>query len=263
MTQTEKQWDAGLYDSNYSFVWKNGEEMIGLLAPRAGERILDLGCGTGHLTKRIAEAGANVIGMDRSPAMLEKARGSYNRIPFVMADAAEFAFAVPFDAVFSNAVLHWVKRQASAAECIARALKPGGRFVAEFGGAGNLTAIYAALHEVFAALSAEDGGPQFRVHDEELRLYYPTIGHYSGLLEAHGFGVTYAVLFDRLTPLEGGAEGLRGWMKMFTPRTLEQLSPNRREKYMQVVEQLLRPTLFRDGTWYADYRRIRVVARRV
>src|SRR5262249_56540999 len=129
----------------HSFVWKHGAALIEVLAPRPGERILDLGCGTGHLTAQIAEAGAEVIGIDSSPGMIAEARRLYPHVRFEVADARDFALDAGFDAAFSNAVLHWIKEPERAIACVRRALKPGGRFVAEFGGRGDVRAIVAAL----------------------------------------------------------------------------------------------------------------------
>ena len=117
-----KSWDAALYDSKHSFVWRYGAELIELLAPQRGERILDLGCGTGHLTHRIAQSGAKVIGLDRSPAMLAEARRNYPELRLVAADATRFEFAAPFDAVFSNATLHWILDAEHVVECVATSL---------------------------------------------------------------------------------------------------------------------------------------------
>jgi trans-aconitate 2-methyltransferase len=246
-------WDAGLYDDQHAFVWKHGAALIELLAPRPGERILDLGCGTGHLTAQLADAGADVVGIDNSPEMIDQARRAYPNFRFEQADARDFAFAEPFDAIFSNAVLHWVKPPEAVIACVRRALKPGGRFVAELGGRGNVRAIAAAMRNAAAALG---GGAV-----EDL-WYFPGIAEYATLLERGGLEVTFAVLFDRLTPLEG-EQGMRHWVEMFGNSVLRQVPPERREEFFRHVEAELRPTLYRDGTWYADYRRLRVVARAV
>src|SRR4051794_40038377 len=160
-------WDANHYDASHSYVWTLAADLIELLAPRAGERVLDLGCGTGHLTARIAEAGAAVVGIDSSPEMIAEARRLFPDIRFEVADARNFAFDEPFDAVFSNAVLHWVKPPEEAAACVRRALKPGGRFVAEFGGRGNVAGVVSALD---AASHAVGLGAW------EHPWYYPSIG---------------------------------------------------------------------------------------
>jgi trans-aconitate 2-methyltransferase len=226
--------------------------LLDLLAPQPGERVLDLGCGTGHLTAQIAAAGADTTGIDRSPAMIEQARQSYPGLRFEAADARNFSFSEPFDAVFSNAVLHWVREADLAVACVHRALKPGGRFVAEFGGKDNVQALIAGLARACRAVGA--GG-------FESPWYFPSIGAYTALLEAAGLEVTYASLFERPTPLEG-AQGMRHWVEMFAGELLERIGPERREEFFRGVENELRPILYRDGAWYADYRRLRIAARR-
>ncbi len=246
-------WDAQRYDGLHSFVWKHGADLIEVLAPKAGERILDLGCGTGHLTAQIAAVGADVHGIDRSDAMVDQARGNYPAISFAVGDAREFQHARPFDAVFSNAVLHWIKPPADVARACFRALRSGGRFVVEFGGAGNVGAIADAIRDAMYAM----GQPAFH---EINPWYYPTIGEYASVLEKQKFGVTFATLFDRPTPLEGGEEGLRNWVKMFGGVFLATIAPARHEEFFRMVEEKARPLLFSNGQWSADYRRIRVVA---
>ena len=121
-------WDPGLYDGKHAFVWQYGASLVELLQPQPGERVLDLGCGTGHLTARIAAAGAAVVGIDSDPAMIDQARRGYPDLHFEQQDARSFSFAEPFDAVFSNAVLHWIREPEAVIACVRRALKPGGRF---------------------------------------------------------------------------------------------------------------------------------------
>ena len=241
-------WDAGRYQDKHSFVWRYGAGLLELLAPRPGERILDLGCGTGQLTSQIAESGAHVVGLDKSASMLEEARKNFPHIEFVLADAASFQVPGSFDAVFSNAALHWVKDFAGAAHCISRALGPGDRFVAEFGGKGNIAAVQAALRMVF--------GPSA---DERSPWYYPSIGEYANILEQHGLEVREARLFDRPTELEG-TNGIEDWLRMFCPVYLGDLPADRAAETIRQLATLLRPTHFRDGVWTMDYRRLRVVA---
>jgi trans-aconitate methyltransferase len=252
MKPQETRWDARLYDYKHSFVWKHGTALLELLAAQAGERILDLGCGTGHLTAQIAATGAAVLGIDTAPAMIDEARRTYPALTFLVGDARDFAFPEPFDAVFSNAVLHWIKEPERVLACIYRALRPEGRFVAEFGGKGNVRRIGDALLRTVADLGF---GPI------ELPWYYPSVGEYAGLLEKHGLEVIYAILFDRPTPLEGEA-GLRHWIEMFAHSVLKIVPEEQRSEFLRRVEEQLRPQLHRNGTWIADYRRLRVVARR-
>lgn len=238
-------WDPTLYDEKHAFVWQYGASLVELLGPRPGERILDLGCGTGHLTAQIAAAGAAVVGVDSDPAMIEQARRGYPELQFEQQDARSFSFAEPFDAVFSNAVLHWIKEPEAVIGCVRRALKSGGRFVAEFGGRGNVRQIAEAL--------------QRAVPDTVLPWYYPGIGEYATLLERGGLEMTSAVLFDRPTPLEG-EDGLRNWVRMFARDVLRLVPEARQEELWQRLEGELRPTLYYEGRWHADYRRLRVVA---
>jgi trans-aconitate methyltransferase len=252
-TACENRWDASLYDGRHAFVWKQGAGLVELLAPRSGERILDLGCGTGHLTAQIAAAGAEVVGIDRAAAMIDEARGNYPGLDLRIADARNFSLEQPFDAVFSNAVLHWVQPPEAVVASVQGALKPGGRFVAEFGGRGNVQQIVAALDEA----SRNVGAGPFQDF-----WYFPGIAEYADLLEEHGLEVVFATLFDRPTALEGD-QGMRNWVAMFANELLTRIAPERREAFLRDIEARLRPTLHREGTWLADYRRLRVVARRI
>ena len=250
---TQDSWNTNLYEQQHAFVWQYGESLLKLLAPKVGERILDLGCGTGQLTEKIAESGAFVYGIDSSLSMISTANVNYPHINFSVADARSFQVEEPLDAVFSNAVLHWIKQPDAAIDCVEKALKRGGRFVAEFGGKGNVGAIVRALLSVLSEIGCEE--------PEALNpWYFPSIGEYAGLLEKQGFDVGYAVLFDRPTPLEGGSAGMVNWIEMFAGGFLSGLSDDVRSQVINSVEERLRPTLYRDGNWSADYRRIRVVA---
>jgi trans-aconitate methyltransferase len=247
-----QQWNANLYDSKHNYVAQYGEDVMGLLAPQAGEHILDLGCGTGHLTAKIAESGAQVIGLDSSPDMIEQAKAAYSHMEFLVGDGANFRFEQPFDAVFSNAALHWMPQAEAVAASVWQALKPGGRFVAEFGGKSNIGRIVEALKH-----SLDEAGypppPEF--------WYFPSLGEYASLLEKQGFRVVYAVHFDRLTPLED-EDGMRNWIAMFGNGLLAYVSEEAKEAVIDSAERRLRHSLYRDGIWYADYVRLRMVALR-
>ncbi|MCU0542902.1 MAG: methyltransferase domain-containing protein [Oscillatoriaceae cyanobacterium Prado104] len=246
-------WNTGLYERNHAFVWEYGESVVELLAPQAGERILDLGCGTGQLTEKIAQTGAFVRGIDASAAMVAKARDNYPSIDFTVADARSFEVEEQLDAVFSNAVLHWIKEPDAVINCIGKALKPGGRFVAEFGGKGNVGAIVAGICSVLSEIGC---GELASMNP----WYFPSVGEYAGLLENAGFEVRYAVLFDRPTVLEGGCSGMVNWIEMFAGGWLSALSEEVRSRAIQKVAEKVRSSLYSDGNWMADYRRIRVVA---
>jgi trans-aconitate 2-methyltransferase len=248
-----KTWDAALYDGKHSFVWKYGAGVIELLAPQPGERILDLGCGTGHLTAQIAAAGAEVVGIDKSPDMIDEARKSYPTLRFEVADGADFAFDAPFDAIFSNAALHWMTEPERVVVCMARALKTGGRLVAEFGGKHCMRPVIEAVQQALGETDpSARGTPPF--------WYFPSIGEYAPLLERHGLAVSTALLFDRPTPLEGGEEGLRVWLKMFANLLFDGMTEERQREMFARVEAQLRPTYFRDGAWIAPYTRLRIAA---
>ena len=250
----QTKWDARLYDDKHSFVWKMAADLLDLLAAQSGERILDVGCGTGHLTAQIAETGALVTGIDRSPEMIRQAQGKYPDLQFQMMDAREITFNRSFDAVFSNATLHWIPEPERVITGIARCLRPGGRFVAEFGGKGNTAQFLAAAARAWSRLEFTSPLPYM--------WFYPSVSEYATLLENDGFEVTYAALFDRPTPLEDGEYGLRNWMDMFLGSFVEALSDSQREQFKTEVEREARPSLFRDSQWIMDYRRLRIVAQR-
>jgi trans-aconitate methyltransferase len=235
-------WDAERYQSRHSYIFRYGEALVDLLAPKAGEHIIDLGCGAGQLTAKIAEAGASVTGIDRSPEMIAQARANFPEIDFRLGGAADFAVAEPVDAVFSNAVLHWVRDARAAAVCVARSLKPGGRFVLEMGGRGNT--------QTLLDMVAEVAGPV------EIPWYFPSVGEYAAVLESAGFEVRMATLFDRPTKVEG-ENGLEDWLVMFGSGL--GLSAEQRGE----VARRLRGRMYREGSWILDYRRLRVVAIRV
>ena len=243
-------WNSNLYEAKHAFVWKAADSLLELLDAQPGERILDLGCGTGHLTAKIAAKGSDVIGLDHSQTMLDQARATFPQLRFERGDARDVSFDLPFDAVFSNATLHWVKPPEQAAACIAQALRLGGRFVAEFGGRGNVRTIESAIQTVAARM----GQPL-----TESLWYYPSIAEYAAVLEQAGLEVTFATLFDRPTPLSG-EEGLRNWIKMFCGGVLGSLSSQQQEDFLSQAEVLTRANLFRDDCWIADYRRLRVIA---
>lgn len=245
-------WNANLYDSKHAFVWEKARGLLELLAPRTGERVLDLGCGTGQLTAEIAATGAAVVGVDRSPEMIEEARNKFPLLRFDVCDARTLPFAQEFDAVFSNATLHWIPQADLVIAGITRALQPGGRFVAEFGGKGNVRTLMVAFENALAHLGISPGGAN--------PWYYPSLAEYSIRLENHGLEVQHASLFDRPTKLEDGERGLANWIAMFGESFLRQVPESRHKDYVQTVERLARPNLWKTDHWELDYRRLRLAA---
>jgi trans-aconitate methyltransferase len=249
----ETGWDSALYDEKFAIITEFGAGVVELLAPRPGERIVDLGCGTGGLTAQIAEAGAEVLGIDASEAMIARARVLYPNLRFEVARGEDFTLDAPADAVFSNAALHWMSPPDAVAASVLRALQPGGRFVAEMGGSGNIATIIGALYQALA----EEGIPRERVRNP---WYFPSIGEYASLLERAGFEVVLMHLFDRPTPLDDCPNGIADWLRMFGGDFLAPVPTERRTRVGERVNQLTRPRLELEGRWVADYRRLRFMA---
>jgi len=246
------RWDPALYAANAGFVPALGNAALALLAPQPGEAILDLGCGDGVLTAQIAAAGAVVEGIDADAAMIaaSRARGLEARV----LDARKLEVAARYDAVFSNATLHWIRPPEAVIRNVARALKPGGRFVGEFGGHGNVAAIRAALGATLAARGlAEIGRPEWQ--------YYPAADEYAGLLAAAGFVVEVCEIVPRPTPLPGSVSD---WLRTFRGGFLEAAGVPEalQAEVIAETEARLAPCL-RDsaGRWTADYVRLRFAAR--
>ncbi|MEO2206365.1 class I SAM-dependent methyltransferase [Paenibacillus pabuli] len=247
------QWRADEYDHKLAFVSGYGKSLISWLQPQKGERILDLGCGTGDLTHEIAKSQAEVVGMDASPNMIQRARKKFPEITFVEGDGHRFEASKPYDAIFSNAALHWMKNPGLVVESIWKALKPGGRLVAEFGGKGNVQTIVNALEAVLeqkTGIHAADRNPW----------YFPTIGEYSSILEGRGFLVRQAYLYDRPTQLQDGEKGVEGWLAHFGGDYFAGLSKEQIEEVCLETSKIVLPKLWIDDAIYADYKRLRVEA---
>ncbi|HEX2674750.1 MAG TPA: methyltransferase domain-containing protein, partial [Polyangiaceae bacterium] len=215
-----------------------------------GERILDLGCGTGTLTAEIARQGAQVTGVDRSREMIASAREKYSDLAFDVADGQDLAYAARFDAVFSNAALHWMPRASDVLRGIERALVPGGRFVAEFGGAGCVQTVVSAVAEVLREWTI-DPAPY-------ITWFFPSPGRYAGLVEEAGLVVRELRYFERPTAVPGEA-GLSTWLALFQANLMADLGDRWPELCRKAAERC-RPALFRDGQWWLDYVRLRIVA---
>ncbi len=245
-----QSWCAENYARHASFVPELGRLVLEMLDPRPGERILDLGCGDGRLTEEIRACGAEVVGVDASADMVEAARR--RGIAAERMDAHALSFERAFDAVFSNAAIHWMKEDpARVVRGVARALRPGGRFVGEFGGHGNIAAIVVALNAVLQRRGVQQ--------QPRSPWYFPSAEAWKELLERHGFEVDQAVLVPRPTPLP---TGMAGWLETFGAPCLGRVPEADRAAVMEETLALLRPSLCDEsGRWSADYVRLRFHAR--
>ena len=245
-----QDWDPARYEENARFVSELGAPLVELLGPRAGERILDLGCGDGALTEQLAGAGARVVGVDSSPAMVEAARR--RGLDARACDAYSLDFEREFDAVFSNAALHWMKSDPDRVlRGIHRALKPGGRLAAEMGGHGCVAAIVVALSAALERQGVENPAAL-------IPWYFPTVDEYRERLVRAGFRVEYIALIPRPTILP---TSIAGWLETFAMPFTKSVRPEERPAFLNEVEQRLRPVLCDNrGRWTADYVRLRLLA---
>ncbi|WP_224773265.1 class I SAM-dependent methyltransferase [Metabacillus idriensis] len=246
-------WNADLYDDKLSFVSNFGKGVVELLQPQKGEKILDLGCVTGDLTYEIFNSGAIVKGIDFSREMIETARKKYPEIPFSDENGETFRTNEKYDAIFSNAALHWMKRADKVVESVELALRPGGRFVAEFGGQGNVQTVIRGIIEVLS----EEYGMNVAKRNP---WYFPSIGEYSTLLEQYGFKVSYAHHFDRPTPLTDGEKGLNHWLDSFADDFFPEFSKEEKMVIYEKIKDKIQSALYKNDIWVADYKRIRIVA---
>lgn len=245
-----QQWDPDGYERNARFVSTLGVDVVGVLDPQPGERILDLGCGDGALTEALVAAGCRVTGVDTSRELIAAARA--RGLDARLQDARALEFDREFDAVFSNAVLHWIREADAVLRSVYRALRPGGRFVAELGGAGCLRTVRAALGAALAkrGLAAVPLDPWF----------FPDAREYRSLLRDHGFVVDSIVLFKRPTQLPGD---LSAWLETFAQSFLAPFSPAVRDDVIADVVEITRPYLYDPHRgWVADYVRLRFAAHR-
>jgi SAM-dependent methyltransferase len=246
----KQTWDPQAYGQNAAFVHGLAGGVIEWLDAKAGERILDLGCGDGQLTARIAASGAIVTGVDTSAEMVEAACARGVDAQKASAESLPYADA-SFDAVFSNAALHWVRDQDAMMAEVHRVLKRGGRFVAEMGGHGNVAAIRVALMAVLARHGYGDR--------EDGVNYYPTPDAYTRRLVRHGFKVEQIALIPRPTALP--ESGMEGWLRTFRRGVIESLPEGLRKTVVEETATLLAPALRdEDGNWAADYIRLRFIA---
>ncbi len=246
------RWEPGDYAKNAAFVPALGAPVLALLDPKPGERILDLGCGDGVLTEKLVEAGAVVVGVDASDTMIEaaKARG----LDAHVVDGQALDFDAEFDAIFSNAALHWMLDGEAVARGLFRALKPGGRFVGEMGGQGNVATLRSGLRTELLRRG-------YKVPEEDPQ-WYPGIAEFSAIYEAAGFVDVNAELIPRPTPLPAG---VAGWLKTFRAGFMDHAAvpDSEQDDVAQSVEASLETKLRKDdGTWEADYVRLRFTMRK-
>ena len=250
---TEQVWSPERYSKDTGFVAEYGADLLGeWFEPRPGMRVLDLGCGDGPLTKRIADAGAQVVGLDSSSEQIEAARALGLEAHVMDAHALDASvIGRDFDACFTNAALHWMDDRETVARQVAGILRPGGTFVGEFGGFGNVAAIVTALHAVGRRMGGDPALSQPGT--------YPTLDAYRALLERAGFAVERIVTFYRPTPLP---TGMRGWLETLRAPFFEQFGERREEAYEAVLAALAPTLRDEDGNWFADYVRLRFRARK-
>jgi trans-aconitate methyltransferase len=246
----QQTWDPASYAGNGRFVADLAKSLVEDLNPSANERILDLGCGDGFLTRQIAESGARVVGVDSSPEMIAVAQ--QQGVDARHADGQSLPFESEFDAVFSNAALHWMNDQDAVLRGVYRALKPRGRFVAEFGGQGNIASIRVAM---LAVLTARGISPELI---ENNKFFSPQ--EYQAKLLRQGFQVEQIMLTPRPTPLPSG---MADWLQTFRRGVLSRLPLADQPVAIEQIVRLLKPVLCdREGNWTADYVRLRFRARR-
>jgi trans-aconitate methyltransferase len=245
-------WNPTQYDSAGAFVPRLAGDLLELLAPNPGERVLDLGCGTGDLTAELKRRGAEVLGVDSSSEMVAEAARKHPDVELRVGDGQALAFDGKFEAVFSNASLHWMPRADDVASGVRRALVPGGRFVAELGGARCVETVRHAVHETLLELGVEgQGTPSW---------FFPSVPEYALVLERAGLWVRSLSWFERPTCLKG-QRGLEDWLELFCLPLLQALGDQRADLVAR-VEARCRPRLFQGGDWWLDYTRLRVVATR-
>lgn len=256
MTVESNTWKVNLYNKKHAFVYEYGKELIELLDPKSEELILDLGCGSGQLSNKIGISGAKVIGIDSSEEMITKAQSNYPKLDFQVKDASHFHFKKPFDAIFSNAVLHWVLDAENAILSMNKNLRSGGRLVLEFGGKGNVQTIVNSLRK-----SLKNKG--YLKNSVLKNWYFPSISEYTSLLEKNGFEVDFAHLYDRPTELVDNENGIKDWLEMFGASFFNDVPLPMKNEILEEVQNNVKSSCFNNGKWFADYRRIRILARKI
>jgi 2-isopropylmalate synthase len=244
----QQTWDAQQYQDNAPFVPELGLPVLALLNPQAHESILDLGCGDGTLTEKIAQVAREVIGIDSSPQMVAAAQT--RGLNGVVMDGAKILYRNQFDAVFSNAALHWMLEYEAVIQGVYAALKPQGRFVGELGGYGNIATLVKGMEAIVNR--TEDLGKFTNPW------FFPQADEYKSHLENNGFRVNYIELIPRPTPLK---TGVKAWLKVFANHVISGMAPEMVADFLEQTEQWVKPTLYSETQeWLADYVRLRFQA---
>ncbi|EEC45129.1 predicted protein [Phaeodactylum tricornutum CCAP 1055/1] len=250
-----QEWDVDRYQGQHSFVWKLGSSLLELIQVSDGQRILDVGCGSGELTQALSHLAKNLVvtGMDADPDMVAKARQQFPSCDFFQGDMRNFEVPEPVDVLFSNAALHWIpaKDAGRAVACMAKALRPGGQLVVEFGGKGNVERVVQSTLQVL------------QLPASTTPWNFPSISEYTTLLEENGMEVSAATLFDRPVVLKDGEAGLSNWLRMFGSTFFKGQSDEEIDSILVQINDLLRSELFNGTDWTVDYRRIRIVAKKL
>ncbi|MDX6738677.1 class I SAM-dependent methyltransferase [Actinocorallia sp. A-T 12471] len=245
-------WSVATYDSAFGYVSAHGAPLIDLLDPQPGERVIDLGCGAGLLTAELHARGADPLGIDGNPLLIAQATVNFPELSFALGDAHDFTVSDPYDAVISMSALHWMARDPDAVIAqVYSALRPGGRFVAEMGGAGNCAELIAAMQTAWR---------EFGLTEPELPWYFPTPAGYAARLEEAGFTVRILEYFDRPTRMTEGPGGAADWVRVFAAEPLREVPAEIAPALLARVNDLAAPALRRESGWVADYVRLRFAA---
>ncbi len=244
-----KSWDSNHYTDNFQFVHKYGNDLINFLTVPNDSFVVDLGCGNGAITESLYKKGFRVLGIDASESMLEKAKHLHPELNFELADACKFKLEEKADAIFSNAVFHWIDNHNRLVDNISSNLKTGGELVFEFGGKGNAEIVHNALEESF-----KSKGLKYKNN-----FNFRSVGEFAPILERYGFKVEYAALFDRPTE-QIGENGLENWINMFLDSAFEGMKIDLKNEIIAQAVEICRPKLYVNGKWWIDYVRIRMKA---
>lgn len=245
---SNQNWRPETYRENANFVPVLGKPVVELLKPQKGEKILDLACGNGTMTKELMDQGFDIVGVDSNPEMVEAAKAL--GIDARLMDAEHLAYDEEFDAVMSNAALHWMSDHYAVVRGVWNALKPGGRFAAECGGEGCVRIIREGMKIALIKRSID--------YKARNPWKYPELGTFSNILENQGFKTSFIARIDRPTPLPNG---LRGWLEVFSNSHTQGFTPEEREQFYAEVEEYCKPKLYdKEKGWIADYVRLRFLS---